>query len=227
LNGKNKAAGLSWPEQKNYDIAYSLALKLAGEKLARRDDIYEQCRRSGTVCDISDTVSMIRLKYFDRDYVVTLPDITVTPSGREEQVELRDKILMLDYLERAKGTPLTGRLIGYQELAEGAVYYPSFFARAVKPLIENFGSEPGRLIIAAKAFGGVKADYGDTAVTIPAFSRVPITLIVWKGDEEFSPNASVLFDTTVLDYLSPEDVNVLCQTLTWRLIKLSKNDSNS
>jgi hypothetical protein len=67
------------------------------------------------------------------------------------------------------------------------------------------------------------AKYGDVSVTIPAFSRVPITIVVWKGDEEFPPSASILFDDTVLDYLSAEDINVLCQTVTWRLVKSLKS----
>ncbi len=77
-------------------------------------------------------------------------------------------------------------------------------------------------ILAAVELGGTKTNYGDTSVVIPAFSRVPINIVIWKGDEEFPPNASILFDETVLDYLSAEDINVLCQTLTWRLVKSLK-----
>jgi hypothetical protein len=67
--------------------------------------------------------------------------------------------------------------------------------------------------------GGIQAGYGDVAVTIPAFNRVPITLVFWKGDEEFPSNGHILFDSTVLDYLSAEDINVLCQSITWYLVK--------
>ncbi len=69
-------------------------------------------------------------------------------------------------------------------------------------------------------------NYGDIAVTIPAFSRVPITLVLWRGDDEFPPNANILFDSTILDYLSAEDVNVLCQTIAWQLVKSFQNRSN-
>jgi hypothetical protein len=226
LNEEKLTAGLSLPEQKNYDVAYRLALKLTGEKLTSRDDIREQCRRSGAVYDVSGSAPVILIKYLNRTYHITLPDISISLPGSKNEVELRDKILILHYLEQARGTPLANRLIGYQELEKGAAYYPSFFARAVKPLIRYFGTEPSELIAAAQELGSIKTDYGDASVIIPAFCRVSITIIIWKGDHEFLPNASILFDETILDYLSPEDINVLCQTITWRFIKSLKSDLN-
>jgi hypothetical protein len=207
------------PDQKNYDKAYALALKLAGEQLTGLANLEEQCLRSGSYCSLSGGSQVITLDYLNRTYQVVLPEMKISLKDSETSVDLRDKILILHYLTRAKGTPLSHKAIAYQELNEGSVYFPSFFKRAVKPLIDHFGQSPERLIEISKALGGVKTDYGDAAVTIPAFSRVPITLVLWKGDEEFPPNGNILFDSTILDYLSAEDVNVLCQTITWSLVK--------
>ena len=216
------SAGLPLPEQKNYDVAYGLALHLAGEKLAS-GDIAEICRKSGTVCDASGRA--ITVRYFNRDYRVSFPDFTITAVDGNGQPELRDKVLILDYLGRAGGAPLTGKLIGYQELAEGAAYYPSFIARAVRPITSYFGRDPEKLVAMAETLDGVRAGYGDAAVTVHAFSRVPITIIVWRGDDEFPADSSILFDETVLDYLSPEDINVVCQSLSWGLVKSLKSVS--
>jgi hypothetical protein len=210
---------VSLPDQKNYEISYGLALKLASEKLASLSDLEEQCRKSDSVCRVSDSSSAVFLKYFNRTLQVTLPDANVSVPGSPEKIDLRDKILILHYLVHSRGTPLTGKLIAYQELQEGAAYYPSFFKRAVKPLIDYFGANPNKLLEIAGNLGGYKAYYGDTSVTIPAFSRVPITVVIWRGDDEFPPNANILFDSTIQDYLPVEDINVLCQTITWQMIK--------
>jgi len=143
----------------------------------------------------------------------------------EETVPIRDKILMLHYLISAKGTPLSNRMITYKELPEGANYFPVFVKRAIKPLIDHFGKEPHRLIDVARKLGGSSADYGDAAVTINAFSRVPITIVLWRGNEEFAPRGSIIFDSTVPDYLSTEDVNVLCESIAWTLVKLLGGDN--
>ncbi len=218
---------VSLPEQKNYEIAYGLAYKLAGEKLSRQADLEEQCRKSGSNCEAVDTGYKITLTYLGRRYQVILPEIRITLENDNSEVELRDKILILHYLTQAKGTPLSRKIITYQELQEGAVYFPSFFKRAIKPLIDNFGQAPNLLLKVSSKLGGYRVDYGDMAVTIPAFDRVPITLVIWKGDEEFPPNGNILFDSTILDYLSAEDINVLCQTIVWQLIKFLKTPEGS
>ena len=133
---------------------------------------------------------------------------------------------MLHYFTLAKGTPLSNKVITYKELPEGASYFPTFAKRAIKPLLDHFGKEPHRLIDVARKLGGHKADYGDLAVTINAFSRVPITLVLWQGDEEFSPEGNMLFDSTISDYLPTEDINVLCETIAWRLVRLLGGDNH-
>jgi hypothetical protein len=216
----------SLPDQKNYEVAYGQAFKLAAEKLSGLPDLEDQCQKSASTCRIDNFSRIIILQYLNRTFQVSLPNINISLADGDTQVELRDKILILHYLTRAKGTPLSNRQIAYQELGEGAAYFPSFTKRAIKPLIDNFGSNPEKLLEISAELGGYKVNYGDAAVTIPAFSRVPITLVLWKGDEEFSPNANILFDSTILDYLSVEDVNVLCQTLAWQLVKSLKMSPN-
>ncbi len=206
------------PEQKNYEYAYGLAYRLAAEKLAAQREIEVQCRRAAASCSSSGAIGQITLKYLNQDYVIRFPEIEISAASGQPKVELRDQILMLHYLVRASGEPLSGQLITYQELKEGANYFPSFFKRAVKPLIDNFGPLPDWLVELSAHLGGARTSLGDVAVTIPAFPRVPITLVLWKGDEEFPPNANILFDSTVLDYLPVEDVNILCQTIIWQMV---------
>lgn len=213
---------LSLPNKKNYEYGYELAYKLAREQLAKIDDIKQQCLKSDAQYQIIAYRKMIVVEYLNRPYQLTLPDIEISAKDSEEAVPLRDKILILHYLTQAKGTPLSNKIITYKELPEGTNYFPTFVKRAIKPLIDHFGKEPQRLVAIAGVVGGHKADFGDAAVTINAFSRVPITLVIWRGDEELSPEANILFDSTISDYLTTEDINVLCETIAWRLVKSDK-----
>jgi len=215
---KMKGKYLSLPNQRNYEYAHKLAYELAREQLVKIDDIEQQCLRSGARYQVIDSQKVIILKYLNRSYQIVFPDIDISLIDNEEEVPIRDKILILHYLIKAKGTTITNRVIAYKELPEGASYFPAFSKRVIKPLLDYFGKEPGLLIDAAKKLGGHKADYGDVAVTINAFSRVPITLILWRGDDEFAPEGNILLDSTISDYLPTEDIIVLCETITWRLI---------
>lgn len=214
--------GINLPEQRDYSYSYGLAYKLAGEQLAKIDDIEELCRKSGCTFKVVDSKTIIRLDYLNHAYQVTLPDVIIKREDSLEEVPLRDKILIAHYLVNARGTPLTNKPIAYKELKEGAGYFPTFFKRAIKPLVDYFGKSPELLLDVARALGGKKADSGDIAVTINAFPRVPITLVLWKGDDEFPPDGNILFDSNVVDYLDTEDINVLCQTIAWELVKTLK-----
>jgi len=210
--------------QNSHQYGYELAYKLASEQLAKIDDIKQQCLKSGARYETINAKQVIILEYLNRSYQVTLSDIEVSLKDSEEAVPLKDKILILHYLTQAKGTPVSSRMIAYKELPEGANYFPTFYKRALKPLVDHFGQEPHRLVDAAENLGGQKADYGDVAVTINAFSHVPITLVLWRGDEEFSPESNILFDSTISDYLSTEDINVLCEIIAWRLVRVGGDE---
>jgi hypothetical protein len=143
--------------------------------------------------------------------------IVLEDSGTE--TPLRDKIMILHYFTGAKGTPGTGKSIAYRQLQGGVSYFPAFSQRVIGPLVKNFGRGPELLRKAAAKLGGCEADYGDLSVTINAFDQVPITLVLWKGDEEVAPNGNILFDANISDYLSTEDVTVLSETIVWKLVK--------
>lgn len=212
----------SLPNQHNYEYGYELAYKLACEQLAKFDNIEQQCLKSGARYQVIDSQKIILLEYLNQSYQIVFPDIDISLIDSEEEVPIRDKILILHYFTQAKGTPITNKVIAFRELPEGANYFPTFSKRAIKPLLDHFGREPERLIDAAEKLGSHKADYGDVAVTINAFNYVPITLVLWRGDEEFNPEGNILFDSTISDYLPTEDINILCETISWKLVKYLK-----
>ncbi len=214
------------PNQQNYEYGYELAYKLACEQLAKFDNIGQQCLKSGAQYQVIDSQKIIILEYLNQSYQIVFPDIDISLMGSEEEVPMRDKILILHYLTQAKGTPITNKITAFRELPEGANYFPTFSKRAIKPLLDHFGREPERLIDAAEKLGGHRVDYGDVAVTINAFSYVPITLVLWQGNGEFAPEGSILFDSTISDYLSTYDITVLCETISWKLVKYLKESLN-
>jgi hypothetical protein len=213
-----KNSSLSLPKYKDYEYGYNLAFKLAGEQLAEVD-IKEKCRKSGAGYKRAGSKEIITVEYLGQPYKVTLPDIDVSRLDAEAGIPASDKILILHYLTLASGTPLSGKPIAFQELPEGASYLRTFTKRSIAPLVKHFGGEPERLVEVAKRLGGQKADYGDAAVKIDGFKLVPVTLVLWGGDEEFPPRGNILFDSTISEYLSTYDITVLCDAIVWRLVR--------
>lgn len=200
----------------NLDTAWALACQRLTE-----GDIKEHCRRSGAEYQGQDSETLVTIRYLNQSYQINLPDIKVSPVGDAEDLPLRERILLLHYLTLAKGTPPANKLITYRDLPGGIVYYPTFSKRTVEPLSRHFGKDPALLSKASQRLGARKADLGDAAVVIDAFERVPITIVLWEGDDELPPQLNLLFDASITDYLESEDVTILCETLTWRLIRYS------
>jgi hypothetical protein len=212
----------SLPSQRNYEYAYTQAYELACAELAKVKDIRGQCRNSGAQYQEAGSQKLITLQYLNHSYRVTLPEVQISLSDSREAVSLKTRVLLLHYLIRAKGTPLSGQVITFKELPEGVVYAPTFAKRTLNPLTRNFGKVPHRLVDTAAVLGGQKAAFGDVSVTISVFPRVPITLVLWQGDSEFPTSASIMFDATVSDYLPTEDIIVACEAIVWTLVRSLK-----
>lgn len=195
--------------------AHELAYKLACEKLVSMD-IEQQCHRSGA--HYIDR-NRITIEYLNQSYLITLPDVEISLRDSQEEVPLKDKILILHYLTSTQSTPAINKLVTFRQLPGGASYFPAFSQRTIKPFLNHFGTEPELLADAAAKLGGYKANYADVAITVDAFPRVPITLALWRGDDEFPPRGSIMFDASISHYLSTEDITVLCETIIWKLVK--------
>jgi hypothetical protein len=209
---ENHRSSSSSPWERGFDLSY----KFACEKLARISDIEEQCRRSSARYIRPNEIV---INYLNQPYRIIIPDCKIFLEDGVTEAALRDKILILHYFTGAKGTPAIGKSIAYKQLQGGVSYFPAFSQRAIGPLVRNLGRSPELLRKAAAKLGGRDADYGDVSVIINAFDRVPITLVLWRGDEEVAPNGSILFDANISDYLSTEDVTVLSETIVWKLVR--------
>jgi len=213
---------LRLPDQRNYKYALDTALEIASRELSELKDIKKQCQKSGADYSVRGGKGTITLGFLGRNYRITLPNVDISVIGESKSPSTVDKLLILHYLLNARGNKTTVKNISFRELPEGFSYYPSFYKRAVKPLVKHFGDEPKKLLNAASGFDTRIRDYGDASVTIKAFEKVPVTLILWSGDSEFEADGSILFDSTIKDYLPTEDIVILCQILVHKLITSSK-----
>ncbi|MFO8143529.1 MAG: DUF3786 domain-containing protein [Dehalococcoidales bacterium] len=215
-----ESSNLDIPSQRNYEYGYEAAYKIAADKLSR-SDIPRLCVNSGARYMEGD--NLILLDYLNRPHQIKLPCAEIALLGSEEPVPIREQVLILHYLTGARGAPTEGKMIAFKEIPEGNIYYPTFSKRAIEPVQDYFGPSPSRLLDAAANMGGKKVEYGDVAVNIRAFPFVKPTLIVWGGDEEFTPSANILFDASITRYLTTEDIVVLCETVVWKLVRYSSN----
>lgn len=201
----------------------------------RKRDLAERCAAAGFTYDSGG----IDIPFFDRRYTLRVDDLRLEtramecPEERVATVDaaslplelqgkhLRDRILILHYLDRASGAALSGRMIGFDELAGGRFYGSAFRGRVELALVRAFALSPKSLVEIAQRLGGAPAPYGDCAVLLHPFPRVPLAIILWQGDEEMPANGKVLWDATAEEYLCVEDLTVLGESVVQKFRSLA------
>jgi hypothetical protein len=117
---------------------------------------------------------------------------------------------------------VTGKWVGYKDIPGGLLYASVFERRVTNPLAKKFGNSKKVFAQAGLKMGGRPVEIGDTSFILQAFPFVPLQHVLWEGDDEFPPKVQLLFDSSVDHYLSLEDIVVLGQLATGRLIHQSQ-----
>jgi hypothetical protein len=144
-------------------------------------------------------------------------------NGDVGRLEFEVLQVLLKHYARAEPVDRVGIPMKFVGLPGGYAYEKAFLQRAVQPVAEAFGDKPERLVECAEKLGGFAVSFGDASVEVPAFPRIPLTVVVWRRSE-FPAMASVLYDQTANHYLPTEDLAVLGELTTARMIQaLGKN----
>lgn len=120
-------------------------------------------------------------------------------------------ILVLHYLfKKLKGLPKpAGEWLTFRELAGIEGYYPAFKKRSIEIVIRKYGAKPESLLSCLSRLPAREADFNDVSIIIDAFENVPVLVKVIKKDEDFGPDANILFDKSIKDIFCLEDIIVL------------------
>jgi hypothetical protein len=197
---------------------YRNALALAQAKL-RPLDLAGVSRQAGFAVEGQEAV----IAFLDRDYRLHFDDLRFDDAGApQREPPLQEQILLLHYLGAAHFPQPLGRWIAYREIPGAAFYHGAFVRRAIDPLKKSFGHQADRLQRLAPRLGGVPGPTGEPGICFRPLPLVPLQVVMHAGDEEFPPEAGILFDATVGHMLSPEDAAWLAGMLVYRLMALAR-----
>jgi hypothetical protein len=201
------------PQQDNYEQALRIGLEIFQRKdpgrLAVKAGVRYENRR-------------IIVPHLDRELVLDVKSRQFHFKETGEEAPIWLAILTLHYLNNADGRQPTGKLKHFREFKDGHFYEPAFNRRTKEILVSVFGDDPDAMIAAGERLKADILDTGDASVRLIYFPYIPITCILWRGDEEFLPEASVLFDESADLYFSAEDMAVAGQMAVLELLKAAR-----
>ncbi len=154
-----------------------------------------------------------------KEYLVKLDEKKIEhPELIDEHIRGAMTVLVLHYLINSKPITLRNKLISYRELPGGMVFYNAFRSIAINPIAQEFCEDLDRFETKASALEGRRVKLGEIAFEFKIFPRVPVTYVLWGGDEEIAASANILFDDSAQNQLHTEDLAEVGEVITHQLI---------
>ncbi len=157
------------------------------------------CSRAKVTYDSSSNTYTI--KSFGLDVIVSMADKSIHSDSQESDLLLNklgdySRLSILRYLVNAKEITLTHKLVRPEDLKGGNIYSKGTHVLPLDRITDKYGSDTEGYLKRGMEVGSEVLNYGDASLSLFPFPRVPVTIIIWTGDEEFSPRSDLLFDST-------------------------------
>lgn len=206
---------------------YKESLRIACDRL-KQANLHRLARLAGVDIEVDEQgVSRLRVPLLGTSVVVQVGEsVALFRETDGGELPLPEQIVVCHYLLHASGEPPTGEMITFRQIPDGHFYFDAFQRRARDPFLATFGKDPELFLACAKELSGEPVAVGDTAMSFRVLPRVPVHLALWRGDEEFPPEASVLFDANVHTNLPAEDIAVVSGMLVYRLMGIARSRSS-
>jgi hypothetical protein len=129
------------------------------------------------------------------------------------------ELVTLLYFTGAKSFhPLGKDLVSTRDLKE-AHYFKGHHQLNLVPLLDRYSDDMAGFNEAAGFLEGTPLEMADSAYMLLPFPRVPLYYLYWKGDEEFEPKISVLFDRSIEDHFSASGIWSLVNMVSRALLQ--------
>ena len=106
------------------------------------------------------------------------------------------------YLLRAKGIPLQGEWVSEKDLPGGPTFFRGPHLIPTDLISKQFGNDLQKFQLRCAQLGGAPIDMADAAFCFSITADIPVAVLYWTGDEDFPPEAKILYDRSIAQQLS-------------------------
>ena len=170
------------------------------EELFRAMNPEEAAERTGESWDgEAFSVTLLGTKYRipHPDCAIQAQDGTVPP--------LPTQTFLLRYLLESKKTRWQGTWKTFREMPWGEMYIKPYTGRVLTRAAFTFGTRVAAFRAACEKLGALPLPNGDAGYEFTLVGDYRVRILVWEGDDEFQPNAQVLYSDNFADGFAAED----------------------
>lgn len=162
-----------------------------------------------------------RLRILNSDYDISPANrsIRLAESFQDQSPDFYLQLAAVNYLIEAKNLPLIGKWTAETQFPSGPLFFRGLHKMPTYELEEAFGRNKDGFISRALSFGGKSVDGGDCAFEFFVFPRLPVKLILWLADVEFSARMIFLFDRSANQHFKLDGLWAVGKALANQLLR--------
>ncbi len=173
---------------------------------------YEQLFKAVNPQDVLDRLHRIRwennefyVNLLGREFIISHPDYAIRAVDGGNVPPLPTQTFLLRYLLESRDVAWTGEWKTFREMPWGETYIKPYTGRVLTRAAFTFGTRVAAFRAAAEKMGAEPVKHGDAGYRFDLIGGYQMQILVWEGDDEFPPNAQVLYSDNFAEGFAAED----------------------
>ena len=140
-----------------------------------------------------------------REFAIAHPVYAIRPLGDGAIPPLPTQTFLLRYLMESKQVAWANQWKTFREMPWGEMYIKPYTGRVLSRAAFTFSFKLAAFCAACEKMGATKLSHGDAGYQFQLLPGYPIQILIWQGDEEFPPNAQVIYSDNFAEGFAAED----------------------
>lgn len=140
-----------------------------------------------------------------RTFAISHPEYAICALDGGPVPPLNVQTFLLRYLLESRDVAWAGEWKTFREMPWGEMYIKPYTGRVLTRAAFTFGTRVAAFRAAAEKMGALPLPHGDAGYQFDLIGGYQMRLLVWEGDDEFPPNAQVLYSDNFADGFAAED----------------------
>jgi len=145
------------------------------------------------------------VKLLGREYAIAHPDYAIRALDGGKLPPLPTQTFLLRYLLESKDVAWTGQWKTFREMPWGEMYIKPYTGRVLTRAAYTFSFKLDAFRAAAEKMGAEAVKHGDAGYRFDLVGDYQMQILIWQGDDEFPPNAQVLYSDNFAEGFAAED----------------------
>jgi len=128
-------------------------------------------------------------------------------------------LFIIYYLLKSKDIDISGEWISEKDIPGGATFFRGPHEIPTRLICRQYRNNIEAFKKKCEQLHGLPMNMADAAYRFEMTPRIPVSVLYWAGDDDFPPEAKILYDRTITEHLSADIIFSLAVEICTRIGK--------